>query len=168
MNRKIVYLISIFYLLPLMSYAQFSEEFGDGYIRVVGTGEIADSVHVWGDVSTAGRYLVPEGTTLPELISYSHGYSQLRSRESDIDWAKTQIEVKVSRYLKDKRLVKVAMFRYKYNKPEPVEMFEFDLQNNDIVAVEVRRKPSFADYVGVIAPVVGVIATSVLLVQNLR
>ncbi|MGM0546877.1 MAG: hypothetical protein ACQEST_09150, partial [Bacteroidota bacterium] len=68
----------------------------------------------------------------------------------------------------ERKLVDVAFFRYRYHDPEPVEMFEFDLQNNDLVSVQVRRKPSFTDYVGVVAPVVGVIATSFLLIENLR
>lgn len=151
----------------MLVQAQTAERLGDRFIRVAELGEIADSVNVWGDVGSAGRYIVPETTSLPELISFSLGFAQLQGRESNIDWAKTQIEVKVSRYNKNERLVEVAFFRYRYYDPEPVEMFEFDLQNNDIVTLQVRRKPSFTDYVGVIAPVIGVIATSFLLIENL-
>jgi hypothetical protein len=92
----------------------------------------------------------------------------LRGNDANIDWAKTQIEVKVSRYNEGRKRVDVALFRYRYHDPEPVEMFEFDLQNNDIVTVQVRRRPSLTDYVGVVAPVVGVVATSFLLIENLR
>lgn len=172
MKKNLTYTIFFFVLgifYPQMLQAQIIEEgAGDRYIRVAEIGELADSVNVWGDVGSSGRYIVPEGTTLPELLSYSFGYTQLRGNDANIDWSKTQIEVKVSRYNKDRKLVEVAFFRYRYHDPEPVEMFEFDLQNNDLVSVQVRRKPSFTDYVGVVAPVVSVIATSFLLIENLR
>lgn len=171
MKRKIIYTTLIAFFLTLfttIAQAQMPGEFSNRYIRVAEIGQLADSVNVWGDVSSAGRYIIPVGTTLPELISFSFGYTQLRGRESDIDWAQTQISVKVSRYNEQEKLVDVALFKYKYRDPEPVEMFEFDLQNNDIVALQVRRKPSFTDYVDVVAPVVGVIATSILLIENLR
>lgn len=170
MRKKIIYIIVLLFvsLYPISAYAQIPEGTGDRYIRVAEIGELADSVNVWGDVSSSGRYIVPEETTLPELISFSFGYTQLRGNEANIDWAKTQIEVKVSRYNKEEKRVDVAVFRYRYHDPEPVEMFEFDLQNNDIVSVQVRRRPAFTDYVGVVAPVIGVVATSFLLIENLR
>lgn len=171
MIRNLIYIILLTIIgvcSPLIVQAQLEEGMGDRYIRVAEIGQLADSVNVWGDVGSSGRYIIPEQTTLPELISYSFGYTQLRGRDSNIDWSKTQIEIKVSRYNEDRKLVDIAFFRYRYHDPEPVEMFEFDLQNNDLVSVQVRRKPSFTDYVGVVAPVVSVIATSFLLFENLR
>ena len=159
--------ISLF-LLPGIIYAQIPGEYGGSrYIRVAEVGQLADTVNVWGDVSSAGRYIIPKETTLPELISFSFGYTQLRGRDANIDWTKTQIEVKVSRYKKSEKLVDVALFRYRYRDPEPIEMFEFDIQNNDIITLQVRKKPSFTDYVNVVAPVVSVLATSILLIENL-
>ncbi|PAU94016.1 hypothetical protein CK503_10150 [Aliifodinibius salipaludis] len=173
MKRNLIYItlltiIGVCSPLIVQAQLQLEEGMGDRYIRVAEIGQLADSVNVWGDVGSSGRYIIPEETTLPELISYSFGYTQLRGRDSNIDWSKTQIEIKVSRYNEDRKLVDVAFFRYRYHDPEPVEMFEFDLQNNDLVSVQVRRKPSFTDYVGVVAPVVSVIATSFLLFENLR
>jgi len=131
-------------------------------------GELVDSINVWGDVGSAGRYLVPEGTNLPDLISFSFGFGDLRGRESDIDWAKTQVEVKVSRFDANRRVVEVAYFRYRYHDPEPIELWEFELQNNDIVTLQVRRRPSLTDYIGVIAPVLTVLTTSLILWERLR
>ena len=172
MDKKIKYILAITVFLTFnatLSYAQLpTEGLSDRYIRVAEIGELTDTLNVWGDVTSSGRYIIPEETTLPELISYSFGYTQLRGRESNINWAKTQIEVKVSRFKENTRKVDVALFRYRYQDPEPVEMFEFDLQNNDIVTLQVRRKPSFGDYVGVVAPVISVLATSILLIENLR
>lgn len=171
MNKKAIYttIITAFALLnSLQLYAQLPEGTSDRYIRIAEIGELADSINVWGDVTSAGRYIVPEGTRLPELVSFSFGYTPTRGLDSDIDWAKTVIKLKVSRYNANSKKVNVALFKYRYDKPEPVEMFEFDLQNNDLVTLQVQQKPSFGDYVKVIAPVIGVIATSVLLVENLR
>lgn len=171
MRTKIIYIVALFlfaFLFPLSSFAQMPEGTGDRYIRVAEIGELADSVNVWGDVGSSGRYIIPERTTLPELMSFSFGYTQLRGNDASIDWAKTQIEIKVSRYIENRKMVEVAFFRYQYHDPEPLEMFEFDLQNNDIVSIQVRRRPSLTDYIGVVAPVIGVVATSFLLIENLR
>ena len=155
-------------LLPSLLHAQLPEGMSDRYIRVAEMGELVDSINVWGDVGSAGRYLVPEGTNLPNLISFSFGYASITGREANIDWSRTQVEVKVSRFNSNNRIVEVAFFRYQYHDPEPVEMFEFDLQNNDIVTLQIRRRPSLTDYVSVIAPVISVVATSFLLIDRLR
>jgi len=171
MDKKIKSIILLFaacVITPTLLYAQLPNEFSGRYIRVAEIGQLADSVNVWGDVTSSGRYIIPVGTSLPDLISFSFGYRELRGGNSDINWSKTQIEVKVSRYDARRKLVDVALFRYRYQDPEPVEMFEFALENNDIVTLQVTRKPSFTDYVGVVAPVISVLATSILLIENLR
>jgi hypothetical protein len=166
--KSVILLFAVCIITPSVLYAQLPGELSNRYIRVAEIGQIADSVNVWGDVTSSGRYIIPVGTSLPELISFSLGYRELRGRDADINWAKTQIEVKVSRYDPKRKLVDVALFRYRYQDPEPVEMFEFALENNDIITLQVNRKPSFTDYVGVVAPVISVIATSILLIENLR
>lgn len=159
--------IAIFILVAIPAQAQLPETLSDRYIRVAEMGELVDSVNVWGDVNSQGRYLIPEGTNLPDLISFSFGYTPL-GREASIDWAKTQVEIKVSRFNEERRLVEVAYFRYRYHDPEPPEMLEFELQNNDIVTLQVRRRASIADYIGVIAPVLSVITTTLILWERLR
>ncbi|MDZ7757195.1 hypothetical protein [Rhodohalobacter sp.] len=64
--------------------------------------------------------------------------------------------------------MEVAYFRYRYHDPEPVEMYEFTLENNDIVTVQLKRKPSLRDYVQVVGTTLGAIATSLLLIERLR
>lgn len=163
-------LLLLFLLSATAVQAQFPDALGERFIRVAEPGQLVDSVNVWGDVGSSGRYLIPEGTKLPELISFSFGFTQLREggRDANIGGKKREIEVKVSRYDAERRLVEVAYFRYRNYDPEPVEMFEFDLQNNDIVTLQVSRVPSFTDYVGVIAPILGTLATSILLIERLR
>ena len=159
--------IVIVLIMAIPAQAQIEERLSERYIRVAEMGELVDSVNVWGDVNSQGRYLVPEGTNLPDLISFSFGYTPL-GREASIDWAKTQVEIKVSRFNEDRRLVEVAYFRYRYHDPEPPEMWEFELQNNDIVTLQVRRRASIADYIGVIAPVLSVITTTLILWDRVR
>ncbi len=178
MLKHIAVLLFASLLIPIASYAQgeqgrqlqYSQQFrlGDRFIRVAEPGELTDSVNVWGDVNSAGRYLVPEDTRLPELISYSFGPATIRDRESNLDWSKLRMEVKVSRFDENQRRVEVANFRYRYDEPEPVEMFEYELNNNDIVTLQVKRKPAFIDYVRVIAPVISSVATGFLIVERLR
>src|SRR6056297_2749244 len=171
MYYKLKVAVSFFCLLFICAsvYAQIPEGFGDRYIRVAEIGQLVDSVNVWGDVNSSGRYLVPEDTKLPELISFSFGFTEQRQQgDVSIGGEKQEIEVKVSRYDQDQRMVEVAYFRYRNYDPEPVEMFEFDLQNNDLVTVNVSRVPTFTDYVRVIAPILGTLATSILLIERLR
>ena len=159
--------IAFMSVLVIPAQAQIPETLSDRYIRVAEPGFLVDSVNVWGDVNSQGRYLVPEGTNLPDLISFSFGYTPL-GREASVDWAKTQVEIKVSRFDEDRKLVEVAYFRYRYHDPEPPEMWEFELQNNDIVTLQVRRKASITDYVGVIAPVLSVLTTTLILWDRFR
>jgi hypothetical protein len=170
MQRILQYatLTAIIMMISSTAQAQLPESLSDRYIRVAEMGELVDSINVWGDVGSAGRYLVPEGTNLPDLISFGFGYASITGRDANIDWAKTQVEVKVSRFDENRRMVEVAYFRYRYHDPEPVELWEFQLQNNDVVTLQVRRKPSLADYIGVIAPVLSVLTTSILLIDRLR
>ena len=157
-------LIIFFIEIPELS----AQQGGDRYIRVAQLGELVDSVNVWGDINTAGRYLVPEGTNVTEIISFGMGYNTLRGREAELDWSDVHLEIKVSRLDNDRQSVEVAYFRYRYHDPEPVEMYDFILQNNDIVTVQLRRKPSLRDYVQVVGTTLGAIATSLLLYERLR
>lgn len=159
-------LISLFIILPDSIFAQ--QGGGDRFIRVAEFGELIDSVNVWGDINTSGRYLVPEGTNVTEIISYGMGYNTLRGRETELDWSDVHLEIKVSRLNQNREAMEVAYFRYRYHDPEPVEMFDFILENNDIVTVQLKRKPSLRDYVQVLGTTLGAIATSLLLYERLR
>lgn len=149
---------------------QYSDQFrnAERIIRIAEPGQFADTLNVWGDVNSPGRYLIPKSTTLPELISYSFGPSTLRSNETSLDWSKLRLEIKVSRYNQASRQVNVAKFEYRYKDPEPREMFEYNLQNNDIVTLQVKRRPAFIDYVRVLAPVISSAAAGFLIIERLR
>ena len=68
MRTKSIYIIALFLLVlihPISSYGQMPEDTGDRYIRVAEIGELADSVNVWGDVGSSGRYIIPETMPIP-------------------------------------------------------------------------------------------------------
>ena len=140
---------------------------GERIIRVAEPGVLADSVNVWGDVNSAGRYLVPKDTRLPELISYSFGPQTIRSNESNLDWSKMRVEVNISEYSTEEGMEEVKNFRYKFDEPLPEGMRSFELKNNQVVAIQVKRRPSFVDYVKVIAPIVSTVATGFLIIDRL-
>lgn len=170
-------LVLLFALVQTSAHAQntqrqlyTSQQFrlADRIIRVAEPGQLADTLNVWGDVNSPGRYLVPRNTTLPELISYSFGPQTIRDRESNLDWSKMRVEVNISEYNQQKGVEEIKNFKYKFTEPLPEGMRGFDLENNQVVAIQVKRKPAFIDYVRVIAPVISGVATSILIIDRLR
>lgn len=140
---------------------------GERIIRIAEPGQLTDSVNVWGDVGSSGRYLVPKGTTLPLLLSYSFGPQTLRDGQTNLDWSKMRVEINIQEYDSESQKQKIQEFRYRFEEPFPDGMNDFVLENNQTVTVRVKRKPSFRDYVGVIAPVISAIATSIIIVDRL-
>lgn len=140
----------------------------DRIIRISEPGELSDSVNVWGDVVSAGRYLVPQGTTLPKIISYSLGPRTLRDGQTDLDWSKMRVEINIQEYNPEEGGQIIKKFRYRFEEPFPEGMTNFRVQNNQTVTVRVKRKASFRDYVQVIAPVISAIATTFLIFDRAR
>lgn len=138
---------------------------GERIIRIAEPGQLVDSVSVWGDVGSAGRYLVPKGTTLPLLLTYSFGPRTLGG-ETQLDWSKMRVEVNVNKKLEDGS-VELKKFRYRFEEAFPKGMYDYCLSNDETVTVRVKRRPSFRDYVGVVAPVISAIATSIIIVDRL-
>src|SRR5690625_1928984 len=136
-------------------------------IRVAEPGELANSINVWGDVNSSGRYLIPRDTRLPELISYSFGPQTIRNNQSELDWSKMRMEVNISEFNPATGMDEVKNFKYRFNEPLPAGMRNFDLKNNQVVAIQVKRRPSFVDYVRVVAPIVSTVATGCLIIDRL-
>ncbi len=147
----------------------YSQQFrmGERIIRVAEPGQLADSVNVWGDVVSAGRYLIPIETTLPQLISYAFGPSTLRGEQTELDWSQMRVEIHISEYSPETGHEVITSFEYHFDEPLPEGMRNFELENNQVVSVQVKRKPSFVDYVRVIAPVISAVATTILIVERL-
>ena len=147
---------------------QYSQQFrlGETIIRVAEVGQLADTVHVWGDVNVAGVYVVPRGATLAQVISYSRGPARYFTSETVLDWSKLRIEVTVSS--QEDGSTRGDTYTFRYNEPLPKGMTDYVIQNNDVVMVELKRKPAFVDWIRIIAPAVSTVATTILIIQNLR
>ena len=134
---------------------------GDRIIRIAEQGVLADSVNVWGDVGSSGRYVVPRGTTLPELLSYGFGPNTLRDGQTEIDWSKMRVEINVQEYDSEDGIQTIEKFRYRFEEPFPEGMHDFVVENGQTITVRVKRKAAFRDYISVIAPTITAIATSI-------
>ena len=163
-------------MLPDLAAAQTVRELptsrmfrlGEGMVRIAEPGELADTLSLWGDVSAPGRYIVPRGTTVPELISYARGPISLRTGETTLDWSQVRLEIAISRFNVDLGLEEVFNFRFRYNEPMPAELREFHLRNDDMVSLQVRRRPIFKDYVEVVAPAVTLLLSVILIYDRFR
>ncbi|MFU8813485.1 MAG: hypothetical protein ACNA78_11015 [Balneolaceae bacterium] len=140
---------------------------GEGLVRIAEPGQLTDTLSVWGDINAPGRYLVPRGTRPHELISYARGPISVRTGETILDWSKLRLEITISRYNGERRLETIENFQFRYNEEYPEGLRNFTLANDDILSVEVKRKPAFVDYVRVIAPIVSTLATSIIIIDRL-
>ena len=140
---------------------------GEGLVRIAEPGEIADTVNVWGDINNPGRYLIARGTTLPELISYARGPSRYTTGETTTDWSQVRLEISVSNFDKETNQEEITNFVYRYNEPVPQGMRDYKIESNSVISIQVRRRPSFADYVRVIAPVISTLATTFVIFDRL-
>lgn len=136
-------------------------------VRIAEPGQLADSVNVWGDVGSAGRYIIPRGTTIPLLLSYSFGPQTLRDGQTNLDWSKMRVEINIQEYDKENKVQTLEKFQYRFEEPFPDGMNDFVLKNGQTITIRVKRKPSFRDYVGVIAPVISALATSIVIIDRL-
>tara|TARA_R110002050_G_C8947387_1_gene513083 strand:+ start:2481 stop:3032 length:552 start_codon:yes stop_codon:yes gene_type:complete len=136
-------------------------------IRIAEAGELVDSVNVWGDVGSSGRYLIPKGTNLAKLISYSFGPRTLNDGQTTIDWSKMRVEINIQEYDEVNGGQNLKKFKYRFEEPFPEGMKEFQLKNNQTITVRVKRKPSFRDYLGVFASTISAVASTVILLDRL-
>ncbi len=175
MSKKLILMITV--LILSGSYAlkaqqrqlTTSQQFrvAERLIRIAEPGELVDSVNVWGDVGSSGRYLIPKGTDLARLISYSFGPRTLSDSQTQIDWSKMRVEINVQDYDSKEGGVAITKFKYRFEDPFPEGMKDFKLKNNQIIAVRVKRKPSFRDYLGVFASTVSAVASTIILLDRL-
>tara|TARA_R110002124_G_scaffold280092_1_gene453183 strand:- start:21327 stop:21869 length:543 start_codon:yes stop_codon:yes gene_type:complete len=140
---------------------------GERIIRISEPGELSDSVNVWGDVGSSGRYLIPKGTGLVKLLSYGFGPNTLRDGQTQIDWSKMRVEINIQEYDAENGGQNLTRFKYRFEDPFPEGMREFKLENNQTITVRVKRKPSFRDYLGVFASTVSAVASTIILLDRL-
>ncbi len=140
---------------------------GEGVVRIADERQLADSVNVWGDISNSGRYIVPRGTTVPDLLSYARGPVSLRSGDIILDWSEVRLEIAISRFNEETGREEAFRFVYRYNEPIPDELRDFAIRNNDLVSLRVLRRPTFRDYINVIAPSVSLLISTLVLWDRL-
>lgn len=141
--------------------AQFGQidDLNPGYIKITEPGQLADTLSLWGDVGRSGRYIIPQGTTALELISYGGGFGSQRNINTNA-FAKLRLYVSISRFNEARNEETVDRFKFKYTDPVPAELRYYRLSNEDVVTLQVKRKPAFIDYLGVIGPVLSAVVTS--------
>ena len=158
--------------LPAASNAQTAASshmfrLSEGFVRIAEPGQITDTLSVWGDISAPGRYVVPRGTKVHELISYARGPIASRTAGQNLDWSKVRIQISVSRYNQSTGTESVQTFTHRYNEPYPAELRDFLLRGDDLISVEVLRKPAFVDWLRVFSTVASATATTIIVVDRL-
>ena len=166
--------LSIIFSIAVESInAQGSQVFrlGEGMVRIAEAGQLADTLSVWGDVSNAGYYIVPRGTTPHQLISYARGISRTGvgggGDQVQLDWSQRRIEINISTYDRESGRESVERFTYKYNEPFPAELRNYQLKNDQIVTIEIKRSATILDYVRFVAPITTFIASTYFLIERL-
>ncbi len=157
------------FLYADMATAQLTQldRMAEGIIRIAEPGQLADSVNVWGDINNPGRYLVPRGTRVHELISYARGPNSFRTTETMLDWSKLRVEINISRFDPDNGIENVESYQFRYSDPYPAELRNYQLSNDEIVMVELKRRAGFHDYVRVVGPIVSIFASAALIYYRL-
>lgn len=169
MFKKLKFLIGIasliIFIAPINSNAQ--DELGQfanqGLIKVAEPGQLADTLNLWGDIRNPGRYMVPQSTSVPELISYARGPVTPGAEANRVKG----IEVFILRYSATKGRELVNVFRFKPNEPLPGELRNFVLQNDDTITIKVHRKTTFFERVRNVSPILTLIVTGVLAYDRL-
>ncbi len=139
----------------------------EGIVQISRPGEESILINLWGDVNAPGRFMVPTGTTLLELISIARGPVSFRTGETTLDWSKLHVEVNVSRRNQELNIDEVVNFRFRYTEQLPPGILEFILQENDFITLEVKRQAAFVDYMRIVGPISTVVAAIILLVDKL-
>jgi len=157
-------LIVISVIIPKPAIAQLPDEFGEGLIRIAEPGQLADTVNVWGDLGVTGRFLVPRGTTITELISYGGGPNVVGG---GAPFAKVRLRIHLSRFNEQTQREELQLYQLRYDEPIPFELRNYKLSNEEIVVIQVKQKPSFIDVLGAIAPFVTLVATVTLVFDRI-
>ncbi|GAA5520513.1 hypothetical protein LQ318_02190 [Aliifodinibius salicampi] len=163
-KKWIKYVLSTLLVLvvTLPAFGQFDEfnNVNPGFIKITNTGQLADTLSLWGDVGRSGRYIIPQGTTALELISYGGGFGGTRLNGNNSAFARIQMRVSISRFNEQLNREEVDHFSFRHGDPVPQGLRTYQLSSEDVVTLQVKRKPSFIDVLGVVGPILSTITTS--------
>jgi hypothetical protein len=121
-----------------------------GLIQIASPSQLADTLNLWGDVSQPGKYLVPRGTSLTDLLSYAHGPAL--SRGSNRTKVK-KIIINISRYNNANNAYNSKTFDLKMGKALPAAMKNYNLHSGDVVTVKTKRRPRLREFVTIVTSV---------------
>jgi hypothetical protein len=164
--------LSLFLILPLAQQASAQTtdsmlfRLSEGFVRIAEPGQIADTLSVWGDVNAPGRYIIPRGTTVGELISYARGPSK-QSGGQRADWNEIRLEISISRFNENTGQEQIFNYKHRYDGAYPAELRTFRLESDDIVSLEVISKPAFVDWISVFSGIISATATTIIVVDRL-
>jgi hypothetical protein len=125
-----------------------------GYYDLTRPGQDAVNINIWGAVRTAGYYVVPAGTDLSQLLSFSGGPSTLGERRRE---RRPDITVSISREMSEgRKVVYVADFNYLINEAQIYPV----LEDGDIIILEgepLPRRWEARDYLSLVSTAVSVL-----------
>lgn len=176
-NAVIIIFAVGFMLIPQLADAQSAAQrdlpvsqmfrMAEGMVRIAEPGQMADTLNIWGDVALPGKYIIPKGTMLTDIVSYARGPLRFQqTQETQVDWSRVRLDITVNR-LSDSGTEEAIQFQYRYNEPLPEGMRSFALHNDDLISIQARRRPIFIDYIRVIGPTLSVIVSSILIYDRL-
>ena len=175
MKQTLTALLFFLVLIPVTGEILRAQQLGptlfrmaEGFVRIAEPGQLADTVTVWGDINSPGRYIVPRDTKPHELIGYARGPIRRGGGTVELDWSELRVEINISTYNDESRLENVENFEFRYNEPYPAELRQFELQNDQIVSLEVKRRPTFRDYLSVVAPILTAANITILIIERVR
>lgn len=144
---------------------------GEGMVRIAEPGQLADTLAVWGDISNSGRYIVPRGTRPHELISYARGIQRGGAGgggdQIQLDWSSRRVEINISTFNPETGEETVENFTFQYRDPFPAELRNYELKNDQIITVELKRSATILDYIRFVSPITTFIASTYFLIERL-
>lgn len=156
------------------TYAQRDmPEFRSDIVRLAPPGVLADTINVWGAVSIRGRFMVPRGTTVTQMLSYTGGPgiggSTTRMGDSRSIFgfhARPQVEVYLHRYDEMEQRETLELWTYRLREPFPEGMRDYQLKNGEYITVNVRTRPTTIQYILFGVTTIGSLAGGFFLVER--
>ncbi|MEX0780244.1 MAG: hypothetical protein WD491_12060 [Balneolales bacterium] len=154
---------------------QEGPRFNSDITRLAPIGILTDTVNVWGAVSQRGRFMVPRGTTVTQMLSYTGGPSvggrggggSSESRSIYAYYTRPQIEVYLNRFDANLEKETLEVWTYRLRDPFPEGMRDFELKNGEYITVNIRTRPTPLQYVIFSISTIGSIVGGYFLIERL-
>ena len=164
-------------ICAIPAHAQQMQEvpqFRSDIVRLAPTGVLADTINVWGAVTQRGRFMVPRGTTVTQMLSYTGGpgigggSTRLGDARSVYGYhSRPQVEVYLHRYDQNQQEEILELWVYRLREPFPAGMRDYELQNGEYITVYIRTRPTRLQYVLFGITTIGSLAGGFFLIERL-